>query len=109
MDEHIPRSITVGLRLRGVDVLTAQEDDRSQADDVSLLDRAMGLGRVMFSFDADMVRIAAERQREGIRFAGLAFAHPTHISVGECIRDLEILAKSGQPEDVVNEVVFLPL
>lgn len=27
MDEHVHRAITVGLRLRGVDVLTAQEDD----------------------------------------------------------------------------------
>jgi hypothetical protein len=27
MDAHIPRAITVGLRLRGVDVLTAQEDN----------------------------------------------------------------------------------
>lgn len=26
MDEHVPRAISVGLRLRGVDVLTAQED-----------------------------------------------------------------------------------
>ena len=27
MDEHVHRAITVGLRLRGVEVLTAQEDD----------------------------------------------------------------------------------
>jgi len=26
MDQHVPRSITSGLRLRGVDVLTAFED-----------------------------------------------------------------------------------
>ncbi|MEE8291380.1 MAG: hypothetical protein V3R80_07875, partial [Candidatus Tectomicrobia bacterium] len=26
MDHHIPRAITVGLRLRGVDVITAYED-----------------------------------------------------------------------------------
>jgi hypothetical protein len=28
MDVHIPRAITNGLRLRGVDVLTAQQDKR---------------------------------------------------------------------------------
>lgn len=27
MDAHVPFAITAGLRLRGVDVLTAQEDD----------------------------------------------------------------------------------
>jgi len=33
MDEHVPRAITEGLRLRGVDVLTAQEDNRRRASD----------------------------------------------------------------------------
>ena len=28
MDEHVPKPITLALRIRGVDVLTAQEDDR---------------------------------------------------------------------------------
>ena len=27
MDVHVRRAVTAGLRLRGVDVLTAQEDD----------------------------------------------------------------------------------
>jgi hypothetical protein len=26
MDQHVPKAITVGLRLRGVDVVTAYED-----------------------------------------------------------------------------------
>lgn len=26
MDVHVPRAVTLGLRLRGVDVLTAQEE-----------------------------------------------------------------------------------
>jgi hypothetical protein len=29
MDHHVPRAITIGLRLRGVDVLTAYEDGAS--------------------------------------------------------------------------------
>ena len=27
MDHNVPRAVTVGLRLRGVDVITAYEDD----------------------------------------------------------------------------------
>jgi len=109
MNEHVPKPITVGLRLRTVDVLTAQEDGHKATDDAVLLDRAGELGRVMFSFDADMLREATRRQREGGSFAGLVFAHPTRISVGECIRDLEIIAKAGEPEDLANEIVYLPL
>lgn len=37
------------------------------------------------------------------------FAHPTQISVGECIRDLEVIAKAGELEDLRNQVLYLPL
>lgn len=40
MNQHVPRAITVGLRLRGVDVITAHEDGASAMDDPELLDRA---------------------------------------------------------------------
>ena len=43
MDVHIPRAITNGLRLRGVDVLTAQEDETITLPDSALLDRATEL------------------------------------------------------------------
>jgi hypothetical protein len=109
MDEHVPRPITVGLRLRGVDVLTAQEDAHRETDDAALLDRAAELGRVMFSFDADMLREATRRQQERGSFIGLVFAHPARISVGECIRDLEVMAKVGEPTDLTNQIAYLPL
>ena len=48
MDEHVPRAISVGLRLRGVDVLTAQEDGLRNTPDADLLDRSTALGRVIF-------------------------------------------------------------
>ena len=44
LDENIPRAIAVGLRVRGIDVLTAQEDNRRKTDDSILLDRAAALG-----------------------------------------------------------------
>lgn len=109
MDEHVPNPIMVGLRLRDVDVLTAQEDGRRETDDAVLLDRATDLGRVMFSFDADMLREATRRQKDGDSFAGLVFAHPTQIGVGECIRDLEIIAKAGEPADATEWIIYLPL
>jgi len=49
MDEHVPRAISVGLRLRGVDVLTAQEDGLRNTPDAVLLDRATAIGRVTFT------------------------------------------------------------
>ena len=109
IDEHVPQPITVGLRVRSVDVLTALEDGRSETDDALLLDRATELGRILFSFDADMLREAARRQNEGVTFAGMVFAHPIRISMGECINDLSLLARLGEPGEVQNQVVYLPL
>ncbi len=41
--------VTVGLHLRDVDVLTVQEDGLGGTTDTILLDRAMELGRLIFS------------------------------------------------------------
>ena len=46
MDHHVPRPVTSGLRLRGVDVLTAAEDGADRLSDPDLLDRGSALGRV---------------------------------------------------------------
>jgi len=109
MDHHVPRAIIVGLRLRGVDVITAYEDSAHQLDDPALLDRAEELGRVLFTRDDDLLREAARRQEEDISFPGVIFAHQLIVPIGTCINDLEIVAKAAEPEDVIGEVIFLPL
>ena len=109
MNTHVPRAITVGLRLRGIDVLTAQDDNAANLSDSELLDRAQTLQRVLFSFDDDLLAIATQRQRGGIPFTGVIYAHPLRSSIGACIRDLEIIAKAGEAEDLANRVEFLPL
>ena len=75
MDHHVPRAVTVERRLRGVDVLTAYEDGASRLDDSKLLDRAHELQRVLFTQDDDLLAEATKRQREGIPFCGVIYAH----------------------------------
>ena len=109
MDHHVPKAITHGLRFRGVDVMTAYEDGASELDDPDLLKRANELKRVLFTQDDDLLDTAAKYLREGVPFYGVIYAHQLRISIGACIRELEILAKAGEPEDVRNKVLFLPL
>jgi hypothetical protein len=109
MDQHVPRAITVGLRQRGVDVLTAYEDGSSQLVDSDLLDRATQLKRVLFTRDDDLLGIAVQRQRKDIQFYGVIYAHQLQASIGFCIHELEIIAKAGEPEDLIGQVKFLPL
>jgi Domain of unknown function (DUF5615) len=84
MDVHVPNAITVGLRLRRVDVLTAQEDGAGRPSDAQLLARATALGRVLFSQDEDLLREAAQRQQQGVSFAGVICAHQLKVTIGQC-------------------------
>jgi hypothetical protein len=59
MDQHVPKAITVGLRLRGVDVVTAYN----------------------------------------VPFYGVIYAHQLQVSIGACVRDLELIAQVGEPEE----------
>jgi hypothetical protein len=96
-------------RLRGIDVITAFEDNASDMDDSALLDRAGKLGRILFTQDDDLIAEATKRQREGVSFGGLIYGHQLRISIGACINDLEIISKAGQPEDLTDRIQFLPL
>ncbi len=109
MDHHVPKAITVSLRLRGVDVITAHEDGADQLDDDELLKRAHELGRALFTQDDDLLAEAAKCQRDGIEFSGVIYGHQLRVTIGICIQDLELIAKSGETEELKNQVIFLPL
>lgn len=109
MDVHVKRAVTDGLRLRGVDVLTAQEDGAAEFEDPKLLDRATELSRVLFSQDNDLLREANKRQQIGEHFAGVIYAHQLNITVGQCIDDLELIAKATEPGEWLNSMVYLPI
>jgi hypothetical protein len=109
MDHHVPRAITIGLRMRKVDVVTAHEDSADRISDSDLLDRAGRLGRVLFTQDDDLVAEAVIRQRDAIPFSGVIYAHQLRTSIGRCIQDLELIARAGEDEDMANRIEFLPL
>ncbi|PYT05847.1 MAG: hypothetical protein DMF60_10705 [Acidobacteria bacterium] len=109
MDQHVPKAITDGLRLRGVDCLTALEDASATMDDPDLLDRATALGRPLVTSDKDLLVEANRRRTEGINFAGVIYVHSLRVSVRGCIDDLEIITKAGESEELANRVQFLPL
>jgi len=109
MDVHVPRAITEGLRLRDIDVLMAQEDGAGALTDPELLDRAAALGRVLFTRDADLLVEATQRQRTGRSFTGLVYAHQLHVTIGQCVHDLELIAATADPTDLAGRVEYLPL
>lgn len=109
MDVHIPWPITVQLRLRGVDVLISQEDGTRRFEDPDLLDRATQLGRLLVTYDHDLLREAKYRQENGIHFGGVIYAHADTITIGQAVADLEMIATLGDLAEFSNNVQYLPL
>jgi predicted nuclease of predicted toxin-antitoxin system len=107
-DHHVPSAITAGLRKRGVDVVTAEEDGSATLDDDHLLDRATSLGRVLFSQDQDLLAIAHRRLQTDTALVGVVYAHQLGISIGQAVRDLELIARILDPDDMQNRVEYLP-
>ncbi len=109
MDVHVPAAITLGLRRRDVDVLTAQTDDATRFPDDVLLERVAALGRVLVTQDEDLLAVAKERLRRGNPFAGVVYAHQLRVTIGQCVHDLELMAKVYEPADMADRVEYLPL
>ena len=109
MDVHVPRAVTNGLRRRGVDVITAQDDgEAATLDDRQLLSRATELNRPLYTQDDDLLAEAHKRQTEGVTFAGVIYSHQLQSPIGRCVNDLEIIAKSCEIDDLMNRIEFIP-
>jgi hypothetical protein len=97
MNHHVPAAISEGLRRQSVDVVTAFEDGAASWDDEKLLARITQLGRVLFSQDEDLLSVS-----------GLVYAHQQQITIGQAVKDLELIAKALEPEDMHNRIEFIP-
>ena len=109
MDVHVPESVAEQLRRRGVDIVTAVENGARRWSDDLLLDRARLLGRLLFTQDIGFKALAEQWQAEGRPFAGLAYVRKTCATIGQLVRDLELIALGTDPQEWVNQIVHLPL
>ena len=109
MDHNFMAAVTAGLRGRGIDCLTAQEDGRRRDDDEPLLERSTALDRVFVTHDVDLFEITGRwlgMQRE---FAGVVYAPQLGITIGQAVRDLELISDVMEPDEMRNQVIYLPL
>jgi hypothetical protein len=59
--------------------------------------------------DADFfleTKISLENEQT---FSGLIYAHQLSITIGQAVRDLELIAKNGELADMQNRMEFIPL
>jgi hypothetical protein len=109
MNHNVRLAVTIGLRVRAVDVLTAYEDQHHTVGDEALLDRAHALSRVLFSQDDDLLSEAVKRQRASIPFGGIVYCHQERLGIGALIEELELVARASEPAELAQQVLFLPL
>lgn len=103
LDEHIPAAVGVGLRFRGIDVLTIQEAERAGLSDSDQLQFATEQNRVIVSFDSDFLKLASE----GMHHAGIIWCPATKYSIGDLIGRLVLVHAVLNPNDMRNHVEYL--
>ena len=108
LDVHVDKAIHDQLRLRGVDVLRAQDNDAAEMADEELLQHATNLGRIIFTQDIRFRAMAEDWQRQGKAFSGLAFGNQLGVTIGTYVKDLELIAKATDPAEWENLVQYLP-
>jgi hypothetical protein len=108
LDVHVDKAIHDQLRLRGLDVLRAQDDNAAELTDAELLQRTTELGRIIFTQDVRFKAMAESWQRQGKSFSGLLFGNQLGVTIGTYIKDLELIAKATDLAEWENIVQHLP-
>jgi uncharacterized protein with PIN domain len=98
MDEHVHPGISIALQQRGIDVLTAQEADNLDIDDEEHLEFATLEGRVIFTQDADFLRVTNHN--------GIVYAHQ-RTPMRQIIEGLILIAEAMTEEEMKNHIEFL--
>ena len=96
LDEHVSFAIAKGLRFRRIDVTTTADDGLVGCEDSQHVEFANREMRVIFTNDADFLRLAAE----GFSHSGIVFCHHAFFS---SIRGrpefVEKITKSTKPHE----------
>src|SRR3990170_7121353 len=96
-DENIERSIIDGLRRRKIEVICAKELGYEGMPDEFHIQKASEIKAVILTHDFDFLRIAS---KPGINHCGIVFAHSKNVSIGQCIRGVELIINILTVEDM---------
>jgi len=102
-DENIPFPVVDGLRRRGIDILIAQHIGLDETDDGEILTYAREHQQVVYTNDADFVRLA----NSGMPHAGILYHPQRKYSFGEAVRQVELACDVYSMEGMVNRLEFL--
>lgn len=109
VDEDASESaVMIGLRARGVDLVTTGEAGRLGTSDDDQLAFAAHEERAIYTFNAgDFARLHREFLELGRAHAGIIVIPEQHYSIGEKVRRVAALLQSTTAESLRNRIEFL--
>jgi predicted nuclease of predicted toxin-antitoxin system len=111
IDEDVHGDIVDGLRRRqpDLDLVRVQDVGLRHSPDPDILEWAARQGRVVVSVDKKTLAVDAwDRVAHGLPMPGVAILR-TLLTIGQAIHELELIALAGEPDDVRDQVIYLPL
>jgi predicted nuclease of predicted toxin-antitoxin system len=103
LDENCSRAIADGLRRRGIDVTITPDVGLLGAIDEEQLAYCRDQGRVIFTYDDDLLRLAAA----GVEHPGIVYCQQRKRSVGDIVRGLVLLWERLDPPDMAGQVKYV--
>jgi predicted nuclease of predicted toxin-antitoxin system len=85
-----------------VDAFSAKDIGKLGLTDEQQIEVATRKQAIIFTHDADFLRIASHKQHPGI-----VYVHLQKLSAGECIKRLKVIAETKSPEEMRNRIIFL--
>jgi predicted nuclease of predicted toxin-antitoxin system len=103
LDENVEGAIAEGLKQKGIDVTTTPEMGLLNASDKEQVAFALAQGRVIFTHDADFLRL----HQAGFEHFGIVYARQGRRLIGEILRVLLQIWESQSPESMRQHIEFV--
>jgi predicted nuclease of predicted toxin-antitoxin system len=102
VDENLSPKIAEQLQRRGIDAISVRDLSLLGDSDENHLERATGMGRVPVTTDVDFLRLAAT----GKPHAGIIFGNQQDHTLGEWVKNLELLCFIYTSQDMVSHIEY---
>jgi uncharacterized protein DUF5615 len=107
-EDAMSRALVRGLRSRGIDVTTVNEEEMAGQGDTTQLEYALQKERVFYTFNVgDFCRLHREYLTRGKSHSGIIVVNRQRYTIGEQLRFLLNLAKTKSADEMRNQLVFL--
>ena len=103
LDENLTPKIATQLKRRGVDIVTVRDLGLLGDSDENHLERATRMNRVLVTSDTDFLKMASD----GIKHTGIIFGVQENNSIGDWVKELELICSVYSKDDMINHVEFL--